>query len=73
MDSIEGNKIIVEFVGLVGYNQKGHPAEYGYYDKQWGYLMEVVEKIEAIHAIFDHDYINVRISQGYVEIQGGKN
>lgn len=41
----EGNKLICEFMGLVGYNEKGHPDEYGYYHKRWDYLMPVVEKI----------------------------
>ena len=44
---IEGNKLIAEFMGLVAYNEKGHPYEYGYYHQRWDYLMEVVEKIEA--------------------------
>ena len=45
---IEGNKLICEFMGLVGWNEKGDPNEYGYYHSQWGMLMPVVEKIEQL-------------------------
>jgi hypothetical protein len=40
------------------------------YHNSWDWLMQVVEKIEAIHHVIEHKYINVRISQGYVEIEG---
>lgn len=40
------------------------------YHKRWDWLMSVVDKIEAIHHVYEGDYINVRISQGYVQIEG---
>jgi hypothetical protein len=48
IEIIEGNKLICEFMGLVGYNEKGNPNEYGYYHSQWEQLMPVVEKIESL-------------------------
>jgi len=42
---VEGNRLICEFMGLVAYNEKGHPHQYGYYDMDWNNLMPVVEKI----------------------------
>lgn len=70
---IEGNKLIVEFMGLVGYNEKGHLYEYGYYHQRWDYLMEVVEKIQSIEITPPPNYKGYRIEivvQGYVKIEG---
>ncbi len=43
-----GNKLICEFMGLVRYNEDNHPAPYGYYDKEWNYLMPVCKKFESL-------------------------
>lgn len=83
-DILEGNRLIAEFMGAV--YKKDDYDDFGYffpenshsptvlsalkYHSSWIWLMEVVEKIESIHHIFEGYCINVRISQGYVEIQG---
>lgn len=80
---IEGNKIIAEFMGLKliedglyeGLYEKGvgiFPIEKLGYGTYWNWLMPVVEKIESLHSLFPAYYLNVRISQGYVEIEGCK-
>jgi hypothetical protein len=44
--------------------------EYGSYHSSWDWIMPVVERIESLHSIIEGKYINIRISQGYVEIEG---
>ncbi len=82
MTTAEGNVIIAKFStdgktvrtagGARAYLVNGVPVKPAnlQYHSSWDCLMDVVEKIEAIHHIFEGDYINVRISQGYVEIEG---
>lgn len=40
------------------------------YHSDWSLLMPVVEKIEALHSLSQGQYLNVRISQGYIQIEG---
>jgi hypothetical protein len=61
---LAGNKLICEFLGVVRWNEIGDPNEYGYYHKQWDWLMPVVEKIAAIDIHIededDRDVFNAR-------------
>lgn len=77
---IEGEILISEFDGWIKHNGRYWHKERNittYYDpvdfqyhSDWSRLMPVVEKIEAIHQVFSNGYINVRISQGYIQIEG---
>lgn len=81
---IDRTRIIAEFKGFNGENDiflvpemeqlkykaisiGGNNLEY---HMNWNLLMTVVETIESFHSLEDHKYINVIISQGYIEIQG---
>jgi hypothetical protein len=81
---IEGNKLIAEFMGAF-YSTSDQPNPYWVgvpdngqylgthrlqYHSSWDWLMPVVERIEGLHSILEHKYINVRITQGYVVIEG---
>ena len=41
-----------------------------YYDTSWDWLMPVIDKIEDLHTVSNFGFVNVRISQGYTEIEG---
>ncbi len=69
----EGNRIIFDFMGckhsLHEDFDKWEMSKLTFHSS-WDALMRVVEKIETLHSIRQHSYLNVRISQGYVEIEG---
>jgi hypothetical protein len=76
---LEGNKLIAEFMGVkIGVDKYSwrpgciDPLEERHlaYHEEWGWLMPVVEKIEEIHHVKEGHYLNVRISQGYIQIEG---
>lgn len=77
---IENNILIANFLG---WEFHGEPFNVWYvngvelqgefeFHSSWDWLMKVVEKIENMPLIYPIYYLNVRISQGYVEIEGLK-
>jgi hypothetical protein len=51
---------------MFGMKRTGYTA----FHESFDWIMPVVEKIEEIHHPVEYHYINVRISQGYIEIEG---
>lgn len=40
------------------------------YHSSWDWIMPVVEKIEAIHHIWEGHYLSIEITQGYIKVHG---
>lgn len=70
MNTVEGNKIIAEFMGEdYGYTDKGWKDRCGFHTS-WDWLMPVVEKIESIK--FADGYCGVHISSNECTLQHTK-
>ena len=57
----------IQFNNLV---QEDDVHYYLKFHSSWDWLMNVVEQIESLPCISTSYYFNVRISQGYIEIEG---